>query len=57
VPIAQGILIADDDVKIVRLLRASLEQAQYRVPFAYNGETTLYILRRQRPDLVGRRIE
>jgi two-component system alkaline phosphatase synthesis response regulator PhoP len=49
---AQRILIVDDDVKIVRLLRASLEQAHYQVLVAYNGKTALHMLRRERPDLV-----
>jgi len=49
---AQRILIVDDDPKIVRLLRASLEQAGYRVIVAYDGETALHALRRERPDLV-----
>jgi two-component system alkaline phosphatase synthesis response regulator PhoP len=49
---AQRILIVDDDHKIVRLLRASLEQAGYQVFVAYDGETALHMLRRERPDLV-----
>ena len=49
---AQRILIVDDDPKITRLLRASLEQAGYRVLIAYDGETALHALRRERPDLV-----
>ena len=38
---AQRILIVDDDPKIVRLLRASLEQTGYQVLVAYDGETAL----------------
>ena len=49
---AQRILVVDDDRKIVRLLRASLEQAGYQVFVAYDGETALHMLRRERPDLV-----
>jgi len=49
---APRILIVDDDPKIVRLLRASLEQAGYQVLVAYDGETALHVLRRERPDLV-----
>jgi two-component system alkaline phosphatase synthesis response regulator PhoP len=49
---AQRILIVDDDPQIVRLLRASLEQAGYQVFAAYDGETALHILRREHPDLV-----
>jgi two-component system alkaline phosphatase synthesis response regulator PhoP len=48
----QRILIVDDDPKITRLLRASLEQVGYQVFIANNGETALHILRRERPDLV-----
>jgi len=48
----QRILIVDDDPKIVRLLRASLEQVGYQVFVAYDGETALHTLRRERPDLV-----
>ena len=47
----QRILVVDDDPKITRLLRASLEQAGFQVWIASNGETTLHILRRERPDL------
>ena len=46
------ILVVDDDSEIVRLLRAYLEQAGYQVLVAYDGEAALYILRRERPDLV-----
>ena len=48
----QRILVVDDDREIVRLLRAYLEQAGYRVLTAYDGETALHILRRERPDLL-----
>jgi two-component system alkaline phosphatase synthesis response regulator PhoP len=48
----QRILVVDDDPQIVRLLRASLEQAGYQVYVAYDGETALHVLRRERPDLV-----
>jgi len=49
---AQRILVVDDDREIVRLLRAYLEQGGYQVLVAYDGETALHILRRERPDLV-----
>lgn len=48
----QRILVVDDDREIVRLLRASLEQARYQVLVAYDGESALHVLRRERPDLV-----
>jgi two-component system, OmpR family, alkaline phosphatase synthesis response regulator PhoP len=46
------ILVVDDDPQILRLLRASLEQAGYTVSVAGDGETALHILRSERPDLV-----
>jgi two-component system alkaline phosphatase synthesis response regulator PhoP len=49
---AQRILVVDDDREIVRLLRAYLEQAGYQIFAAYDGETALHIIRRERPDLV-----
>ena len=48
---AQRILVVDDDREIVRLLRAYLEQAGYQVVVAYDGDTALHLLRRERPDL------
>jgi two-component system alkaline phosphatase synthesis response regulator PhoP len=48
----EQILVIDDDREIVRLLRSYLEQAQFRVIVAYNGEDALYALRRERPDLL-----
>jgi len=48
----QRILVVDDDREIIRLLRASLEQAGYQVFVAYDGEKALHILRREHPDLV-----
>jgi two-component system alkaline phosphatase synthesis response regulator PhoP len=49
---AQQILVVDDDPEIVRLVRGYLEQAGYRVLAAYDGETALHVLRRERADLV-----
>ena len=49
---AQRILVVDDDREIVRLVRAYLEESHYEVLVAYDGETALHILRRERPDLV-----
>ena len=46
------ILIVDDDKDVVRLMRGYLEQAGYSVMVAYNGETALHIVRRERPDLL-----
>lgn len=46
------ILVVDDDHDIVRLVRAYLEKAGYQVLTAYDGETALRIVRRDRPALV-----
>ena len=48
----ERILVVDDDKEVVRLMRAYLEQAGYEVLIAYDGETALHILRRDKPDLV-----
>jgi two-component system alkaline phosphatase synthesis response regulator PhoP len=45
-------LIVDDDKEIVRIVRAYLEQAGFHALTAYNGETALHVIRRDRPDLV-----
>jgi len=46
------ILVVDDDREIVRLVRAYLEQAGFHVLTAYDGESALHAIRRDRPDLV-----
>ncbi len=46
------ILVVDDDKEVVRLMRGYLEKAGYAVLTAYNGETALHMIRRERPDLV-----
>jgi len=46
------ILVVDDDKEIVRLVRSYLEKARYEVFAAYNGESALHILRREKPDLL-----
>lgn len=46
------ILVVDDDKQIVRLVRSYLEQAGYQVLIAYEGQTALHVIRRDRPDLV-----
>jgi two-component system alkaline phosphatase synthesis response regulator PhoP len=46
------ILVVDDDKEIVRVLRAYLEQSGYEVLTAYDGNTALHMLMRERPDLV-----
>ncbi len=46
------ILVVDDDKNIVKLVRAYLEQAGFHVLVAYDGETALHAIRRERPSLV-----
>lgn len=46
------VLVVDDDREIVRLVKAYLEQNGFYVLTAYNGETALHAIRRDRPDLV-----
>ncbi|MCJ7703646.1 MAG: response regulator transcription factor [Anaerolineales bacterium] len=48
----ERILVVDDDKEIVRLVRSYLEKAGYTVLVAYDGETALHILRREKPDLL-----
>ena len=48
----QRILVVDDDKEVVRLMRAYLEQAGYEVLVAYDGETAVHNLRREKPDLM-----
>jgi len=46
------ILVVDDEVQIVRVLRGYLEQAGYSVLTAYDGREALRIARQDKPDLV-----
>ena len=46
------ILVVDDDRAIARLVRPCLEESNYEVLVAHDGETALHILRQERPDLV-----
>ena len=48
----QRILVVDDDKEVVRLMQAYLEQAGYEVFVAYDGETAVHNLRREKPDLL-----
>jgi two-component system alkaline phosphatase synthesis response regulator PhoP len=48
----ERILVVDDDREVVRLMRAYLEQAGYEVLVAYDGESAVHNLRREKPDLV-----
>src|SRR5688572_16650634 len=48
----QRILVVDDDREVVRLMQAYLERAGYEVLVAYEGETAVHSLRREKPDLL-----
>lgn len=48
----QRVLVVDDDKEVVRLMQAYLTQAGYEVLLAYDGETAVHTLRREKPDLV-----
>lgn len=48
----QRILVVDDDREVVRLMQAYLERAGYDVIVAYDGETAVHMLRREKPDLL-----
>ena len=48
----QRILVVDDDRKIVRLVQSYLEQAGMAVLTAYDGDTAMHAIRRERPDLI-----
>jgi DNA-binding response OmpR family regulator len=49
---AQTILIVDDEPEIVRVVRAYLEEAGFRVVIASDGEEALYVARHEKPDMV-----
>ena len=45
------VLVADDEVPIVELIRFTLEDVQVRVVEAFDGATALEVARQTRPDL------
>lgn len=49
---AQKILVVDDELQIVRVVRGYLEKAGYRVLTASNGKDALFVARHEKPDLV-----
>ncbi len=49
---SKNILIVDDEPNTVRLLRLALEQANYRVTTAENGQQALECAAKDRPDLI-----
>lgn len=46
------ILVADDEPRLVRLVKANLEVDNYRVLVAYDGASALKIVEMEQPDLV-----
>ncbi len=50
--VSEKILVVDDEVKIVRVVRAYLEREGYRVVEAHDGKEALEVARREKPDLV-----
>jgi DNA-binding response OmpR family regulator len=46
------VLVVDDEVEIVRVLRGYLERAGFQVLTAYDGKEALRIAHQERPDLV-----
>jgi len=49
---SQTILVVDDEPEIVRLVRAYLKEAGFRVVTASDGQQALYVARHEKPDLV-----
>jgi two-component system alkaline phosphatase synthesis response regulator PhoP len=47
-----SILVVDDDLNIVKVVRDYLEQAGFNVLVAYDGETALYAIYQEKPTLV-----
>lgn len=48
----QRILVVDDDRSIVKVIAGYLEQSGYEVLTAFDGQTAVHMLRRERPDLL-----
>ena len=48
----EQILVVDDDRDIVRLVRSYLEKEGYQVLTAYDGESALKVLQREKPQLL-----
>ncbi|HIE38973.1 MAG TPA: response regulator transcription factor [Anaerolineae bacterium] len=48
----QTVLVVDDEPQIIRLVRAYLEEAGFRVVIASDGQEALTVARHEKPDLV-----
>ena len=49
---AETILVVDDEIRIIKLVRDYLERAGYTVLDASDGETALHLAHAERPDLI-----
>jgi DNA-binding response OmpR family regulator len=49
---SQKILVVDDELEIVKVVRAYLEQSGFRVITASDGEQALTVFRHEQPDLI-----
>jgi DNA-binding response OmpR family regulator len=49
---SQKILVVDDELEIVKVVRAYLEQSGFRVITASDGQQALAVFRHQQPDLI-----
>ena len=49
---SKTILVVDDEIRLVSLIKAYLEQAHYRVVTAQNGRDALFVAREEKPDLI-----
>jgi DNA-binding response OmpR family regulator len=49
---SKTVLVVDDELEIVRFVRAYLEDAGYRVVIAGEGQEALFVARHEKPDLV-----
>ena len=49
---SQKILVVDDELDIVKVVRAYLEQASFRVITASDGQQALAVFRHEQPDLI-----
>ncbi|KAB2835923.1 MAG: response regulator [Candidatus Brocadia sp.] len=48
----QKILIVDDEQDLVKLIRYHLEKDGYKTLCAYNGDDALFLVRKEKPDMV-----
>ncbi len=49
---SQKILVVDDELEIVKVVRAYLEQSGFRVITASDGQQALAVFRHEQPDLI-----